>query len=269
MPVKHINGARIYYEERGSGPETLVFSHGLLMNGEMFRGQVEALSSRYRCITYDHRGQGRSEVAAAGYDMDSITGDAAALIRELDAAPCHFAGLSMGGFVGLRLAIHHPELIKTLILMDTSADPEPAANQGPYRRLALVGRLFGFRLVVNRVLRIMFGRTFLADPACAAELGRWKRHLLGLDRRGTHRAAHGVIGREGVYEMLGRIQTPTLILVGDEDVATVPAQAERLHAAIRGSKRVVIPGAGHSSSIEQPELVTAAIRDFLAAPQNL
>jgi pimeloyl-ACP methyl ester carboxylesterase len=269
MPVKHINGARIHYEECGSGPETLVFSHGLLMSGEMFRGQVETLGGLYRCITYDHRGQGGSEVTAAGYDMDSITGDAAALIGELDAAPCHFAGLSMGGIVGLRLALRHPELVKTLILMDTSADPEPAANRGPYRRLALVGRWFGFRLVVNRVLRIMFGRTFLADPAREAERERWKRHLLGLDRRGTYRAAHGVIDREGVHEMLGRIETPTLILVGDEDVATVPAKAERLHAAIRGSKLVVIPGAGHSSSIEQPELVAAAIRDFLAAPQNL
>jgi pimeloyl-ACP methyl ester carboxylesterase len=258
-----INGARIHYEEAGSGPETIVFSHGLLMSGEMFRGQIESLANRYRCISFDHRGQGRSEVTATGYDMDSLTADAADLIRALDAAPCHFAGLSMGGFIGMRLAIRHPELLKSLILMDTSADPEPEQNKGPYRRLALIGRWFGFRMVLKPLMNIMFGRTFLADPALESVRSRWKDHWLNLDKAGTSRAAHGVIDREGVYEQLGRITTPTLILVGDEDVATVPAKAERMQQAIGGSRLVVIPGAGHSSSIEQPALVTRAIEDFL------
>ena len=265
MPVQHINGAALHYDTTGAGPETIVFSHGLLMDGEMFRAQIDALSGAYRCLAYDHRGQGRSEVTESGYDMDSLTQDAAALIRELGAAPCHFVGLSMGGFVGLRLALRYPELLRSLILLDTSADPEPEANRGPYRRLALVGRWLGFRPVVNRVMKIMFGQTFLTDPARQAERERWRRHLLGLNRIGTARAAHGVIDREGVYDQLGRIGVPTLILVGDEDVATVPAKAERMHAAIAGSKLVVIPGAGHSSSIEQPERVTAAIREFLTA----
>jgi len=264
MPTRVINGAKIYYEEVGSGPETIVFSHGLLMSGEMFSEQARVLGQHYRCICYDHRGQARSEVTKAGYDMDSLTTDAAALIRELDAAPCHFAGLSMGGFVGMRLAIHRPELLKSLILMDTSADPEPEQNKGPYRRLAFLGRWFGFRPVINPLMKIMFGRTFLTDPAMDAVRSRWKNHLMTLNRVGTSRAAHGVIDRDGVYDQLGRIDIPTLILVGDEDVATVPAKAERMHQAIRGSKLVLIPGAGHSASIEQPALVTRAVEQFLA-----
>jgi 3-oxoadipate enol-lactonase len=263
MPTRVINGAQIHYEEAGSGPETIVFSHGLLMSGEMFSEQMQALSSRYRCISYDHRGQGRSEVTPSGYDMDSLAADAAALIRELGAAPCHFAGLSMGGFVGMRLAIRHPDLLRSLILMDTSADPEPEQNRGPYRRLAFVGRWFGFRPVVKPVMNIMFGRTFLADPTKKAIREKWRNHLLQLPRIGTYRAAHGVIDRQGVYDQLGRIDTPTLVLVGDEDVATVPAKAERMHQAIAGSKLVIVPGAGHSASIEQPALVTKAIEDFL------
>lgn len=263
MPTRVINGAAIYCEEVGSGPETIVFSHGLLMSGKMFSEQVAALSSQYRCISYDHRGQARSTVTESGYDMDSLAADAAALIGELDAAPCHFVGLSMGGFVGMRLAIHYPELLRSLILMDTSADPEPEQNRGPYRRLAFIGRWFGFRPVIKPLMNIMFGKTFLTDPAAEAVRNHWKNHLMGLDKVGTSRAAHGVIDREGVYDQLGRIQTPTLILVGDEDVATVPAKAERMHAAIAGSTLVVIPGAGHSASIEQPALVTKAIQDFL------
>lgn len=263
MPHIAINGASIYYEESGSGPETLVFSHGLLMSGEMFSEQVAALSDGCRCICYDHRGQARSEVTAEGYDMDSLTDDAATLIEALDASPCHFAGLSMGGFVGMRLAVRRPELLKSLILMETTADPEPEENRGPYRKLAFIGRWLGFRLVLHKLMSIMFGQSFLHNPEKAKVRNKWRQHLLGLGRKGTSRAAHAVIDRDGVYDYLEKISAPTLIIVGDEDVATVPAKSERMHAAIRDSELLVIPRAGHSSSIEEPEAVTRAIEDFL------
>ncbi|MFV8816798.1 alpha/beta fold hydrolase [Haliea sp. E17] len=260
MPTKIVNGTELYYEERGSGPETIVFSHGLLMSGRMFDAQVEALSQRYRCICYDHRGQARSAVAKSGYDMDTLTDDAVALIKALDAAPCHFVGLSMGGFVGMRLAFRHPQLLRSLVLMETSADPE--VNVKPYRRLAFIGRWFGFRAVVTPLMGILFGHSFLNDPEQEETRQFWKKHLLNLNRRGTARAAHGVIDRDGVYSQLGSITLRTLVMVGDEDVATVPAKAERIHAAIAGSTLAVIPGAGHSASIEQPALVTAALENF-------
>jgi 3-oxoadipate enol-lactonase len=263
MPLLQINGARLYYEETGSGPETIVFSHGLLLSGEMFSEQVKAFSDRYRCISYDHRGQSRSEVTNSGYEMDSLTEDAAALIRELDCAPCHFAGLSMGGFVGMRLAIHHPELLKSLVLMETTADPEPERNKGPYRRLAFIGRWLSFRMVINPLMKIMFGRSFLEDPAKQEIRAKWRNHLLGLNRTGTHRAAHGVIDRDGVYDQLSRISTPTLIIVGEEDVATPPDKSERMRDAIPGAALKVLPRGGHSSTIEEPEAVTQALEAFL------
>ena len=81
MPHLAIKGARIHYEECGTGPETIVFSHGLLMNLHMYDGQVAELSSRYRCIAYDHRGQGQSDVPSSPMiDMETCYDDAAALI---------------------------------------------------------------------------------------------------------------------------------------------------------------------------------------------
>ena len=74
----------------------------------MFRAQIDRLKPHYRCIAYDHRGQGDSAIAPDGYDMDTLAEDAAALIVALDAGPCHFVGLSMGGFVGMRLALPGP-----------------------------------------------------------------------------------------------------------------------------------------------------------------
>jgi pimeloyl-ACP methyl ester carboxylesterase len=71
MPYVKVNGHNLYYEEHGSGPETIVFAHGLLWSGRMFEAQVSALKSRYRCITFDFPGQGQSEITRDGYDNDT------------------------------------------------------------------------------------------------------------------------------------------------------------------------------------------------------
>jgi pimeloyl-ACP methyl ester carboxylesterase len=134
MPIVEANGVKIYYQETGSGEETLVFSHGLLWSHHMFRAQVEYFKSKYRIIAYDHRGQGQSEYRTP-FDMDTLAEDAAALIKSLCDGPVHFAGLSMGGFIGMRLGARYPELIKSLILLETSANAEPVENHPKYKTL--------------------------------------------------------------------------------------------------------------------------------------
>jgi 3-oxoadipate enol-lactonase len=264
MPYAKVNGHNLYYEEHGSGPQTVVFAYGLLWSGRMFEAQVNALKTRCRCITFDFPGQGRSEVAQSGYDMDSLTSDAVALIKQLNAAPCHFAGLSMGGFVAMRMGIHYPELVRSLILMETSADPEPPENVPRYRLLGMISRWLSVRLIAGRVMQIMFGQTFLNDPARRTQRDQLRGYLLANNQTGIYRALKGVIEREGVYEKLGKITVPTLVIVGEQDVATVPAKAERIRAGIPGAKLVRIPDAGHTSTIEQPEAVNRAIEQFLA-----
>lgn len=263
MPYLTVNGARLYYEERGSGPETIVFFHSLLFNCRMFDAQIDVLAERYRCVAFDWRGHGRSEVTESGYDMDTLTADTVALIHELDCAPCHFVGFSTGGFVGLRLAIRHAELLRSLILVDTSAEPEPEENLPRYKLLNLIARWIGPWLVAGRVMPIMFSEHFLSDPDRAALRSEWRRHFVENDRVGVTRAVKGVMAREGVAERLGEIDVPTLILVGENDVATAPEKSERMHAGIAGSELVVIPRAGHMSPVEEPEAVTAAIEAFL------
>jgi pimeloyl-ACP methyl ester carboxylesterase len=185
-----------------------------------------------------------------------------ALIEQLGVAPVHLVGLSMGGFVAMRLAARRPDLVRSCVLLETSAEAEPAENVPRYRTLNRVARWLGLRVVAGRVMPIMFGTTFLRDPARAAERTLWKSRL-AQNRRDIWRAVNGVIEREPITPELGRITAPTLIMVGDEDVATVPQKAERIHAAIRGSELVRIPQAGHTSSVEQPECVTATIAEWL------
>lgn len=264
MPKLVHNDASIQYEIHGDGPETIVFSHGLLWSGRMFDDQVRHLQAHYRCVTFDHRGQGQSGVTKSGYDMDTLTEDAAALIEALDCAPCHFVGLSMGGFVGLRLAIHRPELLKSLMILESTADPEPKENVGRYRMLGYVARWIGLGVVASRVMPIMFGQKFLNDPDRAQQRQELRDFMVANDRIGITRAVTGVIEREGVYDQLDAITLPTLIAVGDQDVATVPAKSARMHARIKGSRMVIIPGAGHTSSLEEPDAVNAALDEFLA-----
>lgn len=268
MPEIVANGVRLHYVEAGQGAETIVFSHGLLMSSEMFSGQIERLSKDYRCIAYDHRGQGRSAAPETGYDMDTVTDDAKALIEALEAAPCHFAGLSMGGFVGLRLASRHPELLQSLIILESSADPEPPGSRRKYKMLAFVARWLGMRPVIDRVMSILFGKTFMADPGRKDERKKWADHILGGDIKSMLKALAGVTEREGVHDELSGISTPTLVIVGDEDIATTPDKAKRIAAGIGNAKLVTIPRAGHSSSIEEPEAVSHAIRVFLSGLKN-
>ena len=272
MPTIKVNGAKLYYEDTHPGiaehetveRETVVFAHGLLWSGRMFDAQAERLRERYRVITFDFRGQGKSEVTPDGYDMDTLADDAAALIEALGVGPCHFAGLSMGGFIGMRLAARRPELIRSLMLLETSAEPEPRENVPRYRLLNFIARWFGLGIVSGQVMPIMFGRKFLNDPARAGEREHWRKVLSSNHRLGITRAVRGVIERSGVEDELERITAPTLVLVGDQDVATVPEKSERIAARIADSRLVVIPGAGHSSTIEEPDAVGRALEEFLA-----
>jgi 3-oxoadipate enol-lactonase len=265
MPIIRVNGTALYYEEHGTGPETIVFAHGLLWSCRMFDAQVALLKERYRCVAFDFRGQGQSEVTHTGYDMETLYEDAVALIEQLSCAPCHFLGLSMGGFIGLRLAARRPELIRSLILLETSADPEPGENVSKYRQLTFVARWFGLGLVVDRVMPVMFGRTFLTDPARVQERREWRHRMSGNHRLGITRATTGVITRKGIDGEINMIRVPTLILVGDEDVAVPPIHSQRLHERIAGSRLEIIPRAGHTSTVEEPTAVNVAITNFLGS----
>jgi pimeloyl-ACP methyl ester carboxylesterase len=264
MPFLSIRGVQLYYEDTGGPGEPIVFSHGLLWNSNLYAQQIEALKGRYRCISYDHRGQGRSKAPPGkGIELRTVYEDAVAFIQALGLAPCHFVGLSMGGFVGLRIAARHPELLRSLTLLDTSAASESTWNMSRYYLLMATTRWLGLWPVVDRIMSIFFGQTFMKDPARSDEREQWRSQLLSNPRE-VWRAMQGAIMRRDITEELSRILAPTLILVGEEDVVTRPEAAETLHTRIRGAQMVRMPHVGHMSNLEQPELVNQAICRFLS-----
>ena len=268
MPKIAVNGAELYYEEHGSGQETIVFAHSMLFNCRMFDAQVEALKDRYRCLLYDFRGQGQSAITADGYDLDTLYEDAAELIEKLGDPPVHFLGFSMGGMVGLRLAIRRPELLRSLMLLNTSADPEGPENMRQAKMLRWATRWLGPRMTVGQVMQFFFSEDFRNDPDRQDQLAEWRGHFMANDRVGVSRAVQGVLEREGVAGELDKIQLPTLIISGENDVATTPDKSDRMQAGIAGSSLVQIPRSGHMTPVEEPEAVNEALETFLARVES-
>ena len=262
MPLLDINGTSLFYEDtKGSGPPIL-FSHGLLWSGEMFSAQIKALRTSHRCICYDHRGQGQSPPSPTPFDMETLFDDAVALIEKLELGPVHFVGLSMGGFVGMRLAARRPEYIKSLVLIETAADPEPRLNIPKYKALALLASLLGYRMLVPPIMKIMFGTAFRQDPQRAELRRKMEDHLASLRPAETQAALRSVIRRRSIEQELASIQTPTLVLHGSEDTAIRLPRAQKMAEAIPGARLVLIPRARHTSTVEEPEAVTAALAAF-------
>src|SRR5215469_17225119 len=172
MQTIEVRGTTLAYTDTGApsgttDAPTVVFGHRLLFGGWMFRAQIAALKDSYRCVAVDWRGQGESPAARDGYDMDSLTADAVALITRLGLGPVHWVGHSMGGFVGQRLAARHGELLRSLTLLDTTADAEDPAKVREQKLLALFQLFFGIRPILGAVKPLFFGPAFLADPASA------------------------------------------------------------------------------------------------------
>src|ERR1700757_1309269 len=218
MPTLTRDGATIHYTDsqppagRPDAP-TVFFGHGLLFSGWMFHPQIAALRDEYRCVAIDWRGQGESTATRDGYDMDTLAGDAVGLIDALGVAPVHYVGLSMGGFIGQRIAARRPALVRTLTLLDTSAGPEDPDKVKRYKFLGLIFRVPGLPPLRKAVLPLMFGPAFLADPSNTQLIDEWQGGVGRSRRAGVSRAVFGVANRLPIEHEISRISAPTLVIV--------------------------------------------------------
>ena len=270
MTLIDANGVQVNITDTGApagrpSAPSVVFGHGLLFSGHMFEAQIERLRTRYRCVAIDWRGQGKTPATSDGYDMDTLFEDAAAVIEGLDVGPVHYVGLSMGGFVGMRLAARRPELLRSLTLLDTSADPEDPDMAKQDRLLAKIYRVVGIRPLAGKVEKLMFGPTFLASADSKPDIDRWKAGVAAVDRPGLVKAILGVVDRSPVADELDKITLPTMIVVGEDDVATPVARSEAIAAGIQGSTLKKVAQCGHSSTVEQPVILADLIEEFLTA----
>jgi 3-oxoadipate enol-lactonase len=258
MPIAAVNGQLIYYEDSGGNGPAVIFSHGLFMDHEMFAPQVRALRKRYRCITWDERGHG----ATAGSKLAPFTyydsaSDLAALLKHLGVGQAVLAGMSQGGFLSLRCALTHPEVVKALILIDTQAGVEDQERLAGYLQLTDEWADSGLKESTADIVESII----LGDGWAGA--GAWRekwRRFGGVNIKGCMQT---LASRDDITGRLGEITVPALVIHGDADAAIDLSLARALAKGLKNAELVVIPGAGHAANLTHPEAVNPAIARFL------
>lgn len=262
MSKVKVNNVELYYQSVGKGSDVILFSHGYLMNNTMFDKIINVFKNQFRCVSFDHRGHGQSEVTEKGYELDNLVTDAISLIETLDVTSVHFVGMSTGGFVGMRIALRRPDLLKSLVLMDTSAEAESEKSAKKNNLLVWMIKHIGWWAVINQVLPILFHKSFLKDDSRKAEVSKWRNILKGQNKKGVLLFGQGIFARKSVLEQLVNLSVATAVIVGEEDVATAPDFSQRMADTIPNAKLYKIPDAGHSAAIEKPTQVADAMHDF-------
>ncbi|MCU0579265.1 MAG: 3-oxoadipate enol-lactonase [Desulfobacterota bacterium] len=254
------NGILLNYELTGKeGAPMVVLSHSLGSSLVMWEPQLSALEPRFRVLRYDTRGHGGSEAVPGPYTFEMLAADAVALLDELGIPRVHFIGLSMGGMIGQALGIYHPERLVSLTLCDTAAANPPGAREIWQERIDLVRRQGLAPLWAGTLDRWLSPEFVRRNPPLLEKI---RRQFLATSVNGYGGCSQAIMGLDYLGQ-LGRIKTPTLIIVGEEDQGTPVSAARALQDRISGSRLVMLPQARHLSSVEQTEHFNRAVLEFL------
>ena len=257
--IAPVNGIALAYDDVGSGLP-IVFLHAFPLDRSMWAPQVGALVRQGRCIAPDLRGLGAT-TGAPPYTMDQYADDVAALLDVLDAGPAVVVGLSMGGYVAFALWRRHRGRVRALVLADTRAGADTDEGRGKRRRLIEVARARGSATIAEMQIATMVGETTRARRPDVVETLRAMMAAAPVD--GIVGALEAMLARPDSASTLATIDVPALIVVGDEDALTPPAEARAMHERIRGSRLEVIAGAGHISNLEQPSAFNHVVTEFV------
>ena len=251
MPHATIHGARLYYEDRGTGP-AILFHHGFAGSHDSWERVIPLLQNRYRCVAMDCRGAGDSEHVADGYTIEQFAKDAVAVADHVGFGRFTYVGLSMGGAIGMQLGLDVPERLERLVLVAPA--PADGIQGGALDQL--------IPLVESGDLdRIgaMIGASF-AREVDTDFLRRRAQRFAGVAR------AHLTGGSEAlskfrVGDQLGRIRTPTLMAAGAADGLLTDNLKD--FARLGNASLHVFSRCGHQVPLDVPEALADAIDDFI------
>jgi 3-oxoadipate enol-lactonase len=238
--------------------QVLLMGGSLGTTAAMWDPQVAALSTTLRAVRFDHRGHGRSPVPEGPYTIEDLAGDVLALADALGAERFSYAGVSLGGMVGMWLAAHAPQRVDRLAVVCTSAYlPPPEQWQDRASRV----RGSGTGSVAEAVVARWFTESFRQkQPEVVARL---TADLVDVPAEGYAGCCEAIATMD-LRDALPRITAPVLVVAGADDPATPPEHGAQIAAAVPGARLVVVPDAAHLASVEQAETVTALLVDHFA-----
>jgi len=235
------------------------------MPGAMWRPQIKALAPHFRVITLDNRGVGETDLPPEPvYTMAQLADDAAALLRELGIGRAHVVGVSMGGTIALELALRHPQLVRSLVLVSTWAKADARFVQVIESWTSLASRV----RIEERYRHVFFPWVF--SPAFFEKKDNVETAFRGALAYPHHakaeaieRQARGIVAWNGTrVPRLGAIKVPTLVVAGKDDVLTPPDLGRALAKLIRRGRFSLMPG-GHLLILEHGDDFNRALLRFL------
>ena len=251
---------KLYYEIAGEG-EPLVFVHGFTLDTRMWDDQWDVFAEKYRVVRYDVRGFGRSDLPAAAYanyiDLDAV-------VQYLGLERPHVVGLSMGGGIAADYAANFPDGLRSLTLIDSTLGGYafPETFRSGVTAFGPIAKERGVKAAIDAWVAHPFFAPAAEQPSVLSRLNE----IVG-GYHGYAWTATTVLQEQPVTptaEALDKVKVPTLVIVGERDIPEFREVAKHMADNIKGARLVVIPNAGHMSNMEAPELVNAAILDFLA-----
>jgi len=255
MPFADVHRQHIYFEDSGGDGPVVLFSHGFLMDNDMFDAQVAALSGEFRCIAWDQRGFGQTEATADFTFWDSAD-DALALLSHLGVEQAFFVGMSQGGFISLRAALRAPERVLGLGLIDTQSGEEPAEALPVYDAMTEEWTTNG----PSDDLAAAVASIILGDCDVAPWIAKWQAS----PKENIATPYRTLTSREDISDRLPEITAPAIIFHGEVDAAIPMTRAEQLLAELPNAEELVrIPGAGHASNYSHPDAVNGPLAAFL------
>ena len=255
MSKIQINNVELYYEEYGTGSIPIVFAHGFLVSSKMWHDlYISRLPAKYHAYAMDMRGHGQSNQIKHGCNLVQLADDVYQFSQQLHLAPFLYVGVSMGGGVGVQLALDHPEVLRGLVLMNTVTGFGGLVHS-LYR--ALFRLMAGKRWFLKMILKSAFKRP---PPEHTMQLFLNEAMLVSKETftEWTHPN-----NRMHHFERLSHVKVPTLVMIGGKDTVIPVDRQHRLADILLNAEKIVFENEGHMMGAEISEDVFTAITAFL------
>lgn len=256
-----INGQEIYFKDTGKGP-SIIFMHGFLMDQSLFDGQVEALSSNYRCIRWDARGFGKTKWDGKPFNLYDSVRDCFGLMDYLNIDSAVLVGMSQGGYCALRAALTSPKRVNGLVLMSTQSTVDPEPLQAAFREMRDTWHKYGpLTPLLERLATAILGP--IQEPGMEAHWNCWLPQWKQVSGQAIFHAMNNLLDRDEVTHRLQEITCPVLVTHGENDQALPPILGEELSKRLSGCRGfVVLPGC-HAVNMTHSELINPQLKKFL------
>jgi 3-oxoadipate enol-lactonase len=257
MAFVRINGVLLHYRLRGrEGAPVVALANSLGTDARIWDEVIDILSDGYRVLSYDKRGHGLSDAPAGDYSLDDHVADLAGLLDHLGMARVALAGVSVGGLIAQGFALAHAERLAALVLCDTAPKVGDATMWNA--RIAAIRR-DGLSSIADGIMERWFSAEFRRGRA--DDLAGWRNLFVRSDVEGYCRTC-ATLRDVDLTSEVGKISTPSLVVVGEHDGSTPVPLVKALADAIPGARFEIFAGAGHIPSIEQPAALAALMVRF-------